>query len=130
MVDQSARELQTLDDWLALVQVLSVYDPEALRGLGFYELDQELLARITVELGAITDPDLRDLAENTLRRIRELSPTHRLLARGALIRLTAQPADARWWTPHDIDAPPTNEPVAHEHTGFTRNDVARVLADL
>jgi hypothetical protein len=65
-----------------------------------------------------------------LRRIRELAPAYRDLARTTLKRLTTKPADERWWTPQDIDAPPSTEPVAHERLGFTREDVERVLADL
>ena len=89
-----------------------------------------LLAHLAVELGEITDPDLAGLAENLLRRIRELSPRHQGLARTTLTKLQAKPADERWWVPQDIDAPPSREPVSHERTGFTREDVSRVLADL
>ena len=67
-------------------------DREALRQLGFYDQDQELIAQIAVELGGITAPDLRVLAERMLGRIRELSPTYRNLARTALTRLTFEPA--------------------------------------
>jgi hypothetical protein len=130
VVDLSARSLEVLDDWLALAQVLSAHDPETLRQVGFDDHDQQLLAHLAVELGELDDPDLRVLAEKMLRRIRELSPTYRDLARTTLSRLKAKPVDERWWIPTDIDAPPTTEPVLQEKTGFTRNDVARVLADL
>jgi hypothetical protein len=130
VVDLAARDLQALDDWLALAQVLSAHDRQTLRQLGFYDHDQQLLAHLTVELGEIADPDLRILAEKMLRRIRELSPTYRGLARTTLTRLRAKPADDRWWVPEDIEAPPTTEPVVHERIGFTRQDVERVLADL
>ena len=127
----TARDLQQLDDWLALAQVLAAHDPGALERLEFYEPPQQLLlAHIAVELGEVTDPDLAALSETLLRRIRELSPKHRDLARTTLTRLRANPSEERWWVPHDIDKPPTTEPVARERIGFTRADVDRVLADL
>jgi hypothetical protein len=58
-----------------LAQVLSSHDREALRPLGFYDHDQQLLARIAVDLGKIPAPDVRALAERMLGRIRQLSPT-------------------------------------------------------
>jgi hypothetical protein len=132
LVDElSARDLEQLDDWLTLAQVLATYDPDALTRLEFYEPSQQrLLAHVAVELGEVTDPDLAALAETVLRRIRELSPQHRDLARTTLTRLKAKPSEERWWVPHDIDKPPTTEPVARGPTGFTRADVDRVLADL
>lgn len=115
---------------LALAQVLSSRDRELPRRVGFYEHDQQLLAHLTVELGAIADPELRALAESMLRRIRSLTPMYRDLVGTTLTRLQDKPADQRWWIPHDIDAPPSTEPVTHERVGFTREDVSRVLADL
>jgi len=126
----SARDLQTLDDWLTLAQILQDHDPAALAQTAFHGDDQQLLAHVSVELGEIADPELRPLAANMLRRIRELAPGYRDLARTTLKRLTTQPDDQRWWVPQDIDAPPTTEPVAHERLRFTREDVDRVLADL
>ncbi len=124
-----ARDLQGLDDWLALAQVLAAHDREALRRLGFYaDEEQLLLAHLAVDLGEIGDPDLAVLAETLLRRIHELSPSG--LARTTLTRLKSKTPDERWWVPHDIDAPPSTEPVARERIGFTRDDVDRVLADL
>jgi hypothetical protein len=128
--DLTVRDLQVFDDWLTLAQVLASHDPDALRRLGFYAYDQQLLAHLAVELGAIGDPDLAALAEGLLTRIRALSPTYGGLARETLTRLKMQPADERWWVPQDIDAPPSREPVSHERIGFTREDVSRVLADL
>jgi hypothetical protein len=127
----SARDLEQLDDWLTLAQILAARDPDTLKRLGFYEpRDQLLLAHLAVELGEVSDPDLTALAESLLARIRELSPRHRGLARTTLMMLQSKPADERWWVPADIDAPPSTEPVSHERTGFTREDVSRVLADL
>ncbi len=127
----TAREMGGLDDWLALAQVLAAHDPDTLERLGFYHQDQQLLlAHLAVELGEIGDPDLKPEAETLLGRIRELSPLHGGVARTTLIMLKAKPPDERWWVPHDIDAPPSREPVAHEPIGFTRADVNRVLADL
>jgi hypothetical protein len=126
----TAGELQAIDEWLALAQILLAHDPMALADRAFHGDDQQLLAHLSVELGEVADPELRPLAENMLRRIRELAPEYRDLARTTLKRLTTKPDDERWWVPHDIDAPPTTEPVAHEKIGFSRDDVERVLADL
>ncbi|HET6868859.1 MAG TPA: hypothetical protein VFH80_23305 [Solirubrobacteraceae bacterium] len=127
----TARDLQGLDDWLTLAQILAAYDPDALERLGFYGPGpQLLLAHLAVELGEITDPDVAGLAASLLRRIRELSPRHHGLARTTLMKLQSQPADERWWVPQDIDAPPSREPVSRGRIGFTRDDVSRVLADL
>jgi hypothetical protein len=127
----TGRDLQELDDWLTLAHILAAHDPDALERLGFYEPRQQLLlAHLAVELGEIGDPNLAGLAENLLRRIRELSPRHHGLARTTLMKLQAKPADERWWVPQDIDTPPSTEPVSHGRGGFTRADVGRVLADL
>jgi len=129
----TARDLQELDDWLTLAQILAAHAPEMLERLGFYEPGQQLLlAHLAVELGEVADPDVTTLAENLLSRIRELSPRDHVanLARTTLRKLRSTPVDERWWTPRDIDAPPTREPVTRELAGFTREDVDRVLADL
>jgi hypothetical protein len=127
----TARDLQSLDDWLTLAQILAAHDPDALERLGFYEPNpQLLLAHLAVDLGEIADPDLKGLAENLLRRIRELSPQHHGLARTTLMKLQSKTTDERWWVPQDIDSPPSREPVSEERIGFTREDVSRVLADL
>jgi hypothetical protein len=128
--DLGASELHALDDWLALAQVLAAHDADRLREVGFYDQDEHLLAHLAVELSGIDDPDLTGLAENLLRRIRELSVTWRALAGTTLTRLKAKPAQERWWVPEDIEAPPSTEPVARAQIGFTRDDVARVLGDL
>ncbi len=127
----TARDLQELDDWLTLAQILAAYDPETLERLGFYTSGcQLMLAHLAVELGEVDDRDMAAPAENLLRRIRELSPRHHRLARTNLRKLQAKPADERWWVPQDLDAPPSREPVTRELAGFTREDVGRVLADL
>jgi hypothetical protein len=127
----TARDLQGLDDWLTLAQILAAHDLDALERLGFYEPGpQLLLAHLAVELGEIADPEVASLAESLLRRIRDLSPRHHGLARTTLMKLRSKPADERWWVPQDIEAPPSREPVSHERIGFTREDVSRVLADL
>jgi hypothetical protein len=126
----AAPDLQELEDWLALAHLLLQYDREQLRRVGFYARDQQMLAHLAVELGEVSDPDLTVQAENLLRRIRELAPRYEELARTTLTWLREKPPDERWWVPHDIDAPPSTEPVTRERLGFTRDDVDRVLADL
>jgi hypothetical protein len=127
----TGRGLQALDDWLTLAQILATYDPGALERLEFYEPVPQLhLAHLAVELGEFADPNLSALAENVLRRIRELSPRHHGLARTTLMKLQTKPVDKHWWVPEDIDTPLSREPVSHERIGFTREDVSRVLADL
>jgi hypothetical protein len=130
IADATARELQALDEWLALAQVLVRYDPAALEALGFYERDQRLIAHITVELAEIADPELRPLAESVLARVRELSRDYVAVADAALRRLEQRTSERRWWVPEDIAAPPSTEPLAHERARFTRRDVQRVLSDL
>lgn len=125
------QELQALDDWLALAQILATHDPDALARVGFHDRrDQQLLGHMSIELGGVRDAQLRPLAETMLRRIRELSPAYRDFVRATLTSLKATQTDTRWWVPHDLDTPPSTEPVAHERLRFTRADVDRVLADL
>jgi hypothetical protein len=126
----TAGELQAIDDWLALAQILAVHDSETLARTHFHERDQQLLGHLSIELGHIRDGELRPLAQTMLRRIGELAPAYRDFARATLTRLTPPPSEERWWVPRDLDAPPSTEPVAHARTRFTRADVDRVLADL
>jgi hypothetical protein len=123
----TGRDLQALDEWLALAQVLARYDEPALQALGFYEQEQRLLGHAAVEVAEIEDAELRPLAESVLARIRDLSPRY---GRAALLRFQRTPHEERWWVPEDISAPPTTEPVSHAKSGFTRADVDRVLSDL
>lgn len=126
----SAAGLQALDEWLALAQVLARHDHATLEALGFYQRDQRLLARATLELAELADLELRALAETALARIRELSPGYAANADAALRRLETRTPPQRWWAPEDIAAPPTTEPVRHDKAWFTREDVKRVLSDL
>jgi hypothetical protein len=128
--DITAQELQALDEWLALAQVLARNERATLNRLGFYDRDEKLVAHAAIELAEIRDPELWRLAESVLGRIRELSPSYGGIADRALRRLEHTPREQRWWVPEDIAAPPTTEPVAHEKARFTREDVARVLSDL
>ena len=126
----TAQDLQPLDDWLALAQILSANDRDVLHQVGFDDNDQQLLAHVALELGEIRDPELQALAGSMIRRIQALSPRYADLAGTTLMRLAERPTDDRWWVPRDIDAPPSTEPVARDNAGFTREDVQRVLADL
>jgi hypothetical protein len=73
----SAQDLQALDGWLTLAQILLAHDPAALTDTAFHGDDQQLLAHLSVQLGEVADPELRPTAENMLRRIRELAPEYR-----------------------------------------------------
>jgi hypothetical protein len=126
----NARDLQRIDEWLALAQLLARREPETLARLGFYAHDQQLVGHASIEVSAVTDPDLRPAVQSVLRRIRELSPAYAHDADDALYWLERPRRDDRWWVPHDLAAPPSTEPVVHEQTGFTRQDVQRVLSDL
>lgn len=54
----TARDLQELDDWLTLAQILASRDPDSLKRLSFYESAQQLLlAHLAVELGEVGDPE-------------------------------------------------------------------------
>ena len=125
--DITARELGALDEWLALAQVLSRYDHVGLTALGFYDRERKLLGHTAVEVSDVTDPELRPLAEGVLARIRNLLPSYTAVA---LRYVECSPREQRWWVPEDISAPPTSETVEHAISGFTREDVDRVLSDL
>jgi hypothetical protein len=121
-------ELARADEWLALAQTLNKYDPDALRALGFFERDRELIEQLIPTLGGATDEGIRALAESTLARIAELFPDQGWFTRRVISAIHAE--DERWWAPEDISAPPTTERVTSGTVEFTRQDVARVLSDL
>ena len=126
-------ELARTDEWLALAEMLSRYDPVALEELDFYGRDRELLERLIVTLTrTCADEDLRPLAESVLARIERVVPD---LASGAqsareIGRLVERLGRRRWWVPEDIAAPPSVEPASASATQFNRADVASVLRDL
>jgi hypothetical protein len=126
-------ELARADDWLALARTLRTHDPDALRALGFYGRDRDLLERtiVTLTRTASTDEGVRPLSEAVLLRIEELVPDLANGARGAveIARLVEQMERERWWVPHDIPAPPSTEPVTAGSEDFERDDVKRVLRD-
>jgi conflict system STAND superfamily ATPase len=127
--------LARADDWLALVRVLTDHDPAALVELGFPLGDGPTLERLVAaaaRAAAGSDENLAPTALSILERIRALAPTDASLAdvvRAELI-LETSVHDDRWWTPADLDTPPTDEPASASHDRFTTNDVARVLRDL
>jgi hypothetical protein len=126
-------ELVRADDWLALARTLSKHDRNALRALGFFDRDRDLLERMIVTLTRTTsDDELRPLSEAVLLRIEELVPD---LATGAqsaieIARLVEEMERKKWWVPQDIPAPPSTEPVTVSSSEFRRDDVDRVLRDL
>jgi ribosomal protein L12E/L44/L45/RPP1/RPP2 len=124
-------ELARAEEWLALAELLNDHDPAALEAFDFYGQDRDLLARAIATLArAAADPDLHDLAESVLNRIRALLPELGAGARSAIEigRLVDRLESDRWWAPEDLAAPPTTDPVAAGD--FTRKDVHRVLSDL
>ncbi len=126
-------ELARADEWLALAEMLSRYDPAALEALGFFGRDRDLLARLIATLArAAADEDLHALSENVLARIEALVPDLAAGARSAIQigRLAEGLGTKRWWVPADIAAPPTTEPVTARPGDFKREDVDRVLSDL
>jgi hypothetical protein len=127
-------ELARADDWLALARTLQRHDPDALTALGFFDRDRDLLERTIVTLAHATSSDeaLRPLSEAVLLRIEELVPDLATGTQSALQirRLVEELTRERWWTPHDIPAPPSTEPVTAKSTDFKRDDVDRVLRDL
>lgn len=130
--DQS--ELVRAEEWLAVARVLSKYNPGALRALGFFDRDRDLLERLIVILTRTTavNEDLRPLAESVLARIEGLVPE---LATGAhsaieIARLVEDLERKRWWVPQDIARPPSTERVTAVAAEFRPEDVDRVLSDL
>lgn len=127
-------ELARADDWLALARTLRRYDRDALRALGFFDRDRDLLERMIVTLTrtASSDEALRPLSEAVLLRIEELVPDLATGAQSALEigRLVEELERKRWWAPHDIPAPPSTDPVTVRSGDFNRDDVDRVLRDL
>jgi hypothetical protein len=129
-IDQE--ELLRVDEWLAVAQILRNHHAVALASLGFYERDQELLQRLIVSLtqASAANPEIRPLAQSVLDRIRSLCPhLDREAASALTLTELAQALDAKtWWSPHDLAAPPSSEPVVPGQ--FARVDVERVLQDL
>jgi hypothetical protein len=123
------------DEWLALAQLLAARDPATLARLGFPARDAATLQNlIAAAEAAISTPDdeLNALAESVLARIHSLAPdlapqtrrAHAKLARDAAARRD------RWWTPPDLDAPPSYDPAVHTPDHFDAADITRVLRDL
>jgi hypothetical protein len=126
-------ELARAEEWLALAEMLSRYDPAALEAVDFFGRDRDLLARLIATLArAAADEDLHALSENVLARIEGLVPdlapgVHSAIQIG---RLVEGLGTKRWWVPEDLIAPPTTEPVTASPGDFKREDVDRVLSDL
>jgi hypothetical protein len=127
-------ELVRAEEWLALARVLSIYDRDALRALGFPDRERDLLERLIIILTrtATADEELRPLSESVLARIEELVPE---LATGAhsaieIAHLVEARERQRWWVPQDIAVPPSTEPISSISTEFRPEDVDRVLSDL
>lgn len=123
-------ELLRADEWLSVAQVLNTYAPEILEGIGFFERDRDLLVELVLKLTGADGPHelVRDLAESVLTRIGTLIPDLADTARNVIVT-NAELDQDRWWVPHDLAAPPSQERVAADFE-FTRDDIDRVLGDL
>lgn len=126
-------ELVRADEWLAVAQILRVYDLATLGALGFFDHDREFLERLIVTLAQTTaaSEEVRALAQSVLGRIEDLVPdlSAPVLGAIAIVGLAEDLEHRRWWVPEDIAAPPTMEPVVAV-TDFTVRHVGRVLNDL
>ena len=125
-------ELRRADEWLALAQTLVRHDPPTLQALGFPHHDAATLARLieaTSRLAQSPDRDIRSLALQVLRRLRDAAPDHAFRL-GSDQALAAPPPKDRWWVPEDIAAPPTTDPITPATALFTREHVHLVLSDL
>jgi hypothetical protein len=125
-------ELTRADEWLSLAQTLREHAPETLEGLGFFKVDQGLLARLAQTLDGTTDPETAPVVESILTRIQELAqaPAY-LAARHALTTLERESGrEQKWWVPQDIPFRPSNDPVSSRSSEFKPEDVDRVLSDL
>ncbi|MHB1539295.1 MAG: nSTAND3 domain-containing NTPase [Solirubrobacteraceae bacterium] len=124
--------LTRIEDWLSLVRLLAEHEPRALASFEFSARDKQPLIELIGELIDVEDPELQPLARSVLARIAEAMPAASPL--GALVRHAARaprPLEHDgWWTPSDLDAPPSDELASVPPPAFTREDVERVLRDL
>lgn len=125
----SPAELVRLDEWLRLVETLARHDPHTLRALGFFAGDKELLERVVATLSLNTDPHASDLTEQVLARVGRVAPRLIPVTDAARYSIGRGSTDD-WWTPADLDTPPSTELAPNRPETFTRHDVARVLRDL
>jgi hypothetical protein len=127
-------ELARADDWLTLAQLLDRRDPAALAELGFPLREGPVLERMIAAAGAAggsTDDGLTALAESIITRIRGLATLHAPAARSARAKLALDAAHRHaWWTPADLDTPPTDQAATGPDDRFDTADIARVLRDL
>jgi hypothetical protein len=109
---------------------LSVHHPDRLAELGFgFEPNREaVLGAIITAIGRQPGGELTPRAEEILRRVQDLASGATALA-AFDVRALHRAEDDRWWSPQDIDAPPSRELVA-QPAEFRRADVARILTDL
>jgi hypothetical protein len=133
--DADRTTLARADEWLALVALLDERDPPTLAALGFPARDATALsALITAAESAVGSPDdhVCALAGSVLARIHRLVPAHaaRTLHAHTKLAIDAAARRDRWWTPPDLDVPPTDEPVAPARDHFDAGDITRVLRDL
>jgi hypothetical protein len=134
LVASDPAELARADEWLALARLLARHEPALLEQLGFPERHGALLEKLIAAAGTLVGEGAEgrtSLADSVLSRIREVAPAHAVHA-DLVARSSAAERDdsGQWWTPEDLPAPPSTEIAAAAASGFTREDVARVLSDL
>jgi hypothetical protein len=122
--------LSRADDWLALAQTLAEHAPRALAHLGFPDREQAVLEGLVKAASA--ESEQTEPAERVLARIAQLAPELAPDARGAItgLRFRELEREDRWWAPHDLPRPPSEEPATADPAAFTVAHVARVLRDL
>ena len=119
----------------ALARLLGRHEPALLERLGFPDRHGALLEKLIAAAGTLAGAeDTASLADSVLSRIRDLAPAQEvyadLVARSSAAEREWTQHGDRWWIPEDLSAPPSTETTASTASGFTRDDVARVLSDL
>jgi hypothetical protein len=119
---QSRAEVVRLDDWLALVEVLQAFAPDALDRFGFPRRQHHVLDAFVADSGK-RSPDDAELVTRILRRIRRVTPVHAVAAARATHELEGQ--NAPWFEVRFETHPRRPEPAPSD-----RDLVERVLRDL
>jgi hypothetical protein len=120
-------DVRRLDDWLTLVEALSMNDPVTLTQFGFPDAQAAALESVARSGEAVAlagaDESLRDAIRATLVRLARACPTVAPATRSAREALDAdEPKAVEWWEP-DVQIAQSIEPPS-------RGIVARIMRDL